>query len=373
MSHRDHFSLNRFRMKSVTGYLPGLLSDVLRNRHCDSDDKRILVTRHPAKHASMFRDFWDWATRQVPELVSRMEFQHLPFSLANTNHQRFSAHVSWINDTLDLWSPSGYRNACRLVSQCRSNEIKCINSIDRIANVGKSRGAELMRHAGVRTPIAISLVGKSNVTADELHAAGISLPCLIREERGHGRMSEFVGDADQLARIDLSKFHLPIAVEFIDTRDPIDGFYRKYRYISAGEVGIPRHLITDTQWDVRPHRRIKEAHVLEQEAEYIRNPDPNHQQLQAARDALGMDLVGFDYSFTPDGELVVWEANPYLDMNTPKHVSSNQLGDAVTRTFAAVCHLYLRSAGVEIPHHIQNILTTAATFDSHVGAKPCNH
>ena len=360
-------------MKSVTGYLPGLLNDFWRNRHCDSNDKRILVTRHPAKHASMFRDFWEWAVQQVPELVSRMEFQHLPFSFATTNHERFSAHVSWINDTLDLWSPSGYRNACRLVNQCRYHEIKCINSIDRIANVGKSRGAELMRNAGVRTPIAISLVGKSSVTADELQAAGFSIPCLIREERGHGRMSEFVADADQLARVDLSKFHLPIAVEFIDTRDPIDGLYRKYRYISAGEVGVPRHLITDQQWDVRPHRRVKQAEVLEQEAEYIRKPDPNHDRLQAARDALGMDLVGFDYSFTPDGELVIWEANPYLDMNAPKHVSNDQLGDAITRTFAAVAHLYLRSACIEIPNHVQTVLSEAATFDSNSGAKLCNH
>ena len=230
-----------------------------------------------------------------------------------------------------------------------------------------------MRSAGVRTPLAISLVGKSSVTPDELLAAGISLPCLIREERGHGRMSEFVADADQLARVDLSKYHLPIAVEFIDTRDPSDGLYRKYRYVSAGNVGIPRHLITEHQWDVRPHRRVKESYVLEQEAEYIRNPDPNHDLLQAARDTLGMDVVGFDYSFTPDKELVVWEANPYLDMNAPKHVSNQQLGDAVTRTFAVVAHLYLQSAGVEIPFQVQTRLKDVATFDSIAGAEPCNH
>ena len=368
----NHYSLSRFRIKSVTGYLPGLASDFLRNRHCRAEANRILVTRHPAKHSSMFRDFWAWAKLDVPELVARMEFQHLPYTLSNTNHQRFSAHVSWINDTLDLWSPSGFRDACQLANHCRSNEITCINSIDRIANVGKARGAELMRNAGVRTPIAIPLAGKASITADELLAAGISLPCLIREERGHGRISEFVADADQLTKVDLSRYHFPIATEFIDTRDPVDGLYRKYRYVSAGEVGVPRHMITDRQWDVRPHRRVKEARVLEQEAEYIRNPDPNHEQLQAARDTLGMDLVGFDYSFTPNRELVIWEANPYLDMNAPKHVSNEQLGDAVSRTFAAVAHLYLRSAGVEIPFYVQSLLTKVATFDSTTGAKTCN-
>ena len=362
MNLKPNMTRVRYQVKSAFAQLGSQISDVVRNRSCTNDEAKLLVVRHPAKHASMFRDFYRWVRLHVPELHSRMEFRHIPFKPKSFGP--YGAVVFWINDTLDRWSPNGYRQACELLQACRDSGVACINPIDQIHNAGKLTGGDLMRTTGVRTPICKRVPNDWRLKPEQrdIEQFNLSFPVLLREQRGHGCPSLYLESQHDLRAADLN-FTEPIVVEFIDTKSPADGRFRKYRYVVAGDVGVPRHLITDEQWDVRPFRRVDDANAHREEATVVSQSVAEHRKFQMAKRAIGMDVVGFDYSYTREGELVIWEANPFLDMNFPKHLRDNHLEFAVQRTFAAVARCYLRALGVAVPAMITDVLGDVATYD----------
>lgn len=352
----------RFKLKSLLGRLPTALDDARRNLACTASDQRMVVMRHPGKHASMWRDFARWVRRCVPQLHERLEFRHVLSQPRRLD--RVSACIGWIHDTLELWSPQSYQLACRHLELFRAAGIQCVNPMDQMARVGKLVGSEAMRSAGVRTPQCVWLPApwRHDPGQRDCEALGLKFPVLIREQRGHGQPSLLFNGPEELRAAELQGFRQPILVEFIDTRS--EGCYRKYRYVVAGDVGTPRHMITDRQWDVRPHRRVHQQQFCREEAEFVSQPisPSEHRKFQAAKCALGMDVVGFDYSYTHDGELVIWEANPCLDMNYPRHARGG-LHAAVERTFAAVARCYLSAAGVPVPDIVTETLGDVASYD----------
>ena len=74
-----------------------------------------------------------------------------------------------------------------------------------------------------------------------------------------------------------------------------------------------------------------------------------------ATGALGLDIVAFDYSYTPSGELVVWEANPLPFIQFLKR-NHRYRARSVERTFAAMAHLYYTRAGLAVPDDVLALL-----------------
>jgi hypothetical protein len=344
----------KYRWKALAAHLPLVARDCWTNWRYARGRPRILIARHSGKRAYVFRDFLAWVRRELPELNSRLEFRRLPCTVRDWS--RFALFAAWTGDTLDLWSPSAYRRTLRLQEQCRRRGIEVLNPAEQLLNCAKHRGAELMRKVGVRTPRSVPV---TDVRSFRENLGGLYLPILIREDRGHGQPTVLIESLKQLNVVDWTRFRAPVAVEFIDVRDPINGWYRKYRYVAAGEVGVARHLLVNDAWEVRPERRIRSAELRAEELDYVSRPDPNHAALQAARRALGLDLVGFDYSYDRQGRLVVWEANPFLNLNYPSNRSAAHIADAVERSFAAVAHLYLHRAGLAIPGRLLGWLETS--------------
>jgi hypothetical protein len=123
-------------------------------------------------------------------------------------------------------------------------------------------------------------------------------------------------------------------------------------------------------WITRGTIRAHTAATQAQETAYVSTPDPRHELFQRARRALGLDLVAFDYGFDQEGRFVVWEANPYPHFHLVRGKLA-YLAPAMDRTLAAVVHLYLKRAGIEIPQRLQDILfaSDAVTCDP-VGEAP---
>ena len=154
------------------------------------------------------------------------------------------------------------------------------------------------------------------------------------------------------------QFRNPIAVEFIETRAAGQHLYRKYRYMAVGGTGIAMHLLFGHDWEVRQEHVLNAATIAE-EAAFVGRPDSNHVLFQRARRMLGLDVVGFDYSYDRAGRVVVWEANPFADLNYPQELSSGRKFPGLERTYAATARLYLRSAGLEAPAFIDDLLADA--------------
>ncbi len=347
----------KYALKSALRYLPLRVLDAVENRRHVKSGPRILITRPTANREETVDDFMAWVGAEVPELRSRIEFHRLPCRLRDPS--RYALHVSWVGDSFDLWSSTTVRWAKRLVDDCRRHEIAVVNPADLMANTGKARGAELMRAAGVRTPRCVVI---DDPIAFRRDTRGLEPPFLIREERRHGQRCERVASMADLARIDFRRYRWPIAAEFIDTRDPRDGLFRKYRYVAAGNLGLPRHMMVNEGWEVRPERRVMNDALREEELAYLNHPDPNHEALQRARRALGLDVLGIDYSYDHEGRVVVWEANAFLDLRFPDNPKSLHIFPAVVRTFAAVARLYLEQAGAPIPAKIDDLLAGTASY-----------
>jgi hypothetical protein len=352
----------RYALKFALMHVPLVLKDALGNCLHARADSRILVTRYSAKRAYTFRDFLAWVAKEVPELRQRLEFHRLPCYVRDWS--RYALHVSWAGDTFDLWALRSFRHAMRLCEGCRRRSIPVLNPVDCIVNTGKSRGAKLMRAAGVRTP-RCSLIGDPATFWRDL--AGLALPLLIREERGHGRPAILVESQSDLNRIDLTRYQQPLAAEFIDTCDPRDGLFRKYRYVAAGTTGVARHMIANNAWEVRPERRLMTDALRQEELAYVSRPDPHHDVLQRACRSLGLDVAGVDYSLDREGQVVIWEANAFPNLNYPKNPEAGHIGSAVERCFAALARLYLDRAGAPIPMKLVDMLGQTASYSSDEG------
>lgn len=319
--------------------------------------RSLLITRHPRKYPTLYAVVLDWMRGACPELLDRFEFRLLPFSPVAPAD--YLLHIPWLQDPVEQWSPEAYRDAVRLTDVLDQAGVPTVNRVDRLRNAGKAKGAELIGSVGIRTPRA-ALITNTEEFKDSLF--GIEPPLLVREDWGHSSADAlrtgkvvYCGDRRAAQRVALRGFARPVAMEFIDTRTATDGLYRKYRYVAAGDIGVPHHLHVQEHWFVKGADQLYSASIRDEDASYLGRPDPNHELLQKARRALGLDFVAFDYSYDRDGRLVVWEANPspYFHFIGGRRAYRTP---AVERTFAAMLALYHVRSGDTVPDMLARFL-----------------
>jgi hypothetical protein len=310
--------------------------------------QRFLIVRHKTYRRFFFEVIIRWLRTNLPEIAPWFEVRELPVRVKDWS--RYCMHTAWLQDPVQRWSMKTYERALLLANQSREHGIPVLNSVDLLLNSTKSRGAKLMGDAGVRVP-RMSLV--QDVRAFEDNMNGLKLPLFIREDWGHERKVFRIDSPEQVAQVPWQEFQRPVAVEVVDVRDPCDGLYRKYRFVVAGDVAISHHLHISRDWITRGENRVLDAASQREELEYITGTDPNCELLQRARRALGLDLVAFDYGYTPDGQIVVWEANafPHFLFATRKLKYKNP---AMHRTLLALVHLYFSASGQTVPAEIED-------------------
>ena len=341
----------RIALKAAVLDLPSRWRDARLNRRLTTAARRFLVVRHAAKQPYRHRYFLDWVERVFPQVRARFELRLLPCIIHDWSP--YVLHVPWLQDPVEDWTPCGYRQAMELGGQCHGRGIPVINRVERLSNSVKSVGARLIAGAGVRTPRIVPI---ENWATFRETLGGLELPLLIREDRGHGQLACLVERRTDLDRLPPGRFAHSMAAEYIDVRSPEDGMYRKYRYLAVGDRGVTRHLMSGNHWEVRPGNRLVNAATKGEELAYLSAPEPHHAALQRARRALGFDVAAFDYSYDRQGQLVVWEANPYPDLSYPANPLMTYSFPYVERSFAAVVRLYLQRAGLPVPAKLEDML-----------------
>jgi hypothetical protein len=343
------------RARAAGRHLRLARSDRARNRRWTLPAGRFLVLRDSRRHADLYEDFLRWLEASHPGVRARLELRLLPCRVRDWS--RYALCVPWLQDPVQEQSPWAYAHTLRLERSCRENGVPVINPVDRIALSPKSVSLPIIASTGIRTA-RVEHLDPAGPPRDLLER--FPPPFFVREDRRHAGPTFTVLEPDDFRRVPLGRFRHPIAVEFIDTRSPHDGLHRKYRYLAVGERGIARHLMLSKHWEVRgPHRIATEAAVAEELA-HVNAPDPNHERLQRARRALGLDVVAFDYSYDPEGGLVVWEPNPFPDLGYPRNPARAYLIPSAERTFAAVAALYLERAGLPVPEALAVALPGAS-------------
>jgi len=345
----------QYQLASMVCGLPLRAADAIRNRRHDRENSSLLIARHPGRQSRTYRDLFRWIEARAPELRRRIKFCRL--AAPGISWSSVGALTFWLADSIDVWSPSGHRHARRLEAQARQKGLPCINSIETLQTATKSAAGRLWNKAGLRAPRCFPVRHAADVLKLlELRPGQWQYPLLVRDDRGHGRPSTLIHQPADLESVPWQKLIAPIVAEYIDARSPRDGLYRKYRCVIAGGQAVPRHLLVNAKWEVRPEQRLASDELRQEELDFVSQPSAHAEQLVLAAKTLGLDLAGIDYSFTPDGELVLWEANPVPDLNMPPRERAGHLIPAVHRSFAAIAKLYLDRLGIETPEAIENSL-----------------
>ena len=337
------------------------MHDAAANRRHVRGEQRFLVARHVDGRPRFNEVLLAWAAAHVPEARARYELRLLPLALRDP--ARYALHLPWLQDPVEAWSPRAYRQALRLTAACDRHGIPTVNRVERLAAATKSRACALMAAAGVRTPRAAPI---DDADLFRRTLLGLELPILVRDDAGHAGPDALedgeVVRCDTLAEaraVDLARFARPVAIEFVETRDPRDGLYRKYRYVAAGDRGAPHHLQVMQHWFVKGRGQLYSEAIRDEDAAYLAGPDPNHALLQRARRALGLDVVAFDYAYDPEGRVVVWEANPFPFFHFLPGRRAYRT-PAVERAFAAILQLHHERAGLPAPEVLRRWLPEPA-------------
>lgn len=316
------------------------------NRAHVRGDARFLVVRHPCESPNFYDLLLDWLEKEHPEVRARFELHGLPCRPHDA--ARYAVHVPWLQDPVQAWSPLAYRMAERLTAWCDAHEIPVVNRVDRLTNASKSMGSTCIGRTGLRTPRMARIV---DVAAFREDRAGIPLPLFVREDWGHGGPMLRAETPEQVRDLPIESLRRPVAVEWIDVKSP-DGLWRKYRYVVAGDLGVRQTMHVTDHWQTRGTDNVFSEALAAEEIAFISSPEPLHSQFLAAKEAMGLDVVAFDYSYDSMGRPVVWEANPfpYLHWITGRRAYRVE---TTRRVLAAMTRCYLKKAGLEVPAPIE--------------------
>ena len=145
---------------------------------------------------------------------------------------------------------------------------------------------------------------------------GIRLPVLVRPSGSHGGDHLIrLESADELADLVTWNADCYYATNYHDYRSD-DGHYRKYRMVFIDRRPYPYHLAIGSHWMVHYETAgmLDEPWKRDEEASFLEDPGGAiGPRAMAAVEAIGrlldLDYAGIDFSFLPDGRLLVFEAN----------------------------------------------------------------
>ena len=203
------------------------------------------------------------------------------------------------------------------------NDPRAVMKTGRIDNA-----ARLGALPGVVTPKTIALkrevlAGPSGVAA--VADLGFGFPLLLRSPGYHtGRNFVLVERAAELAA---AAAGLPgdelLVIEYLDARGR-DGSARKYRVMMIGGQIYPLHLAISRNWKVhyftsdmadKPDHRSEEAIFLADMPSAL--GAKAMAALEGIRDTLGLDYAGVDFALSPNGDLLLFEANATMVIAVP--------------------------------------------------------
>ena len=331
-------------LRGAAHHLRVVLRDARANLRWLGTGPRILVLRQRRNNWNYNDHFLAWVAARVPEARALFALRRVP-SAAALDLGRVALLLPWLQDPLRERFPEAYRAARGVEDACRARGIPVVNPVDALSNTVKSVAAAALARAGVPVPAMQPI---DDPAAFRRTRGGMTPPFIVREDRMHGGATFLVERDDELARVPIEALACPLAVRFVDVRGA-DGLYRKWRYLTAGDWGLPRHLRHATRWNVSRNDIVSTDATRAEEAAYLGRPEPNHALFQRARRALGLDVVAFDYAYDRDGRLVVFEPNPlplhwvaYDDERGSMHAR------AIDVVYATLLAYYLARAGLPV-------------------------
>jgi glutathione synthase/RimK-type ligase-like ATP-grasp enzyme len=203
------------------------------------------------------------------------------------------------------------------------NDPGAVMRTGRVANSNRLRAVP-----GIVTALTVPMTRRVLVAPQgpaTLAREGFDFPVLLRSPGYHtGRNFIMVRTANELAAVAAS---LPgeelLVIEFLDARRS-DGTSRKYRVMMIDGQLYPLHLAISRDWKVHYFTSAMSANAdyRAEEARFLENmPDVLGHKVVACLEAisktLGLDYAGVDFELSPDGDVLLFEANATMIISRP--------------------------------------------------------
>jgi hypothetical protein len=225
----------------------------------------------------------------------------------------------------DLCEPA-LQAAVRLIAQSSApviNDPGAVMKTGRISNARRLRAIPDVITPQTNAIARATLAGPDGTAVIAKHQ--LTFPLLLRSPGYHtGRNFILVEQPEQLSAAAAS---LPgddlLAIEYLDARGK-DGNARKYRVMMIAGRLYPLHLAISRDWKVhyftsdmadKPDHRLEEARFLRDMRATLGNKA--FAALERIQAALGLDYAGIDFGLSPDGELLLFEANATMVIAVP--------------------------------------------------------
>tara|TARA_R110002020_G_scaffold83397_1_gene206745 strand:+ start:150539 stop:151558 length:1020 start_codon:yes stop_codon:yes gene_type:complete len=248
--------------------------------------------------------------------------------------------VFWLGDPLRQKYPKCYAEAAQIEATASLYGIRVLNSPFGLSNTSKADQARIWSDTGMPSASAV----RAN-SADALPAVAreVGFPCIIRSDDVHCQRGVIIARNDLDVRRAAATCLFPAAViTFVDVQGAwrakgdetslFSQYHHKARaFVFGGEVKAS-HLFFSTDPIVglstsvfaredTPRRNFTRrfglgarlvSRMIDADLAHFEAPVAHADQLVKAIAALGLDFAAVDYSILPDGQPVIWEANPYF-------------------------------------------------------------
>ncbi|WP_018947837.1 hypothetical protein [Thioalkalivibrio sp. AKL17] len=229
-------------------------------------------------------------------------------------------------------SPDDLATAQQLVERLG---LPVVNHPSRILQTRRDANARRFANTpGVRFPrtVAIPVQGVSDpvmAVEEAMEANGIRYPVILRSAGLQtGRWMYRIENRRELRRMQVTdRVRELYLIEWLDTRDPATGLFRKFRAFLIGDELHMSHMYMSEDWSVHGGS----AEELMRERADLRNrsilflEDPlnelSSEILGSVKNALeltGLDYCGVDFAIDPEGQVVIFEANPAMQIVRPR-------------------------------------------------------
>jgi hypothetical protein len=203
--------------------------------------------------------------------------------------------------------------------------VPVINSPAAVLRTGRAANAQrLGQIPGVIAP-RIANFSRATLTAETLARRGFVFPFLLRAPGYHNgrhfvRVENVCGLTEALGELPGDELTV---IQYLDARGA-DGKYRKYRIMMIGGRLFPLHLAISSHWKIHyvTADMTDDARHRAEESRFLRDmPAALGARAIAAlgniQEALGLDYAGIDFGLSPDGDVLLFEANATMTVLPP--------------------------------------------------------
>ncbi len=340
--------------------------DMIQNwRYVRADRQRIAVFRHPHGRPNHYQTLLDWLAEQLPEVRRRLELHLLPCRIRDWS--RYALVIPWVSDSLLANSPQACREACVLTTTAESHGVPVINSPPRLLNAACLDSWPTQRAAGsphtgfpsaarlecVPPRFAGDAASPAGGRTDDAWRLEPSLPGATRT----GHAPHPAGTTRRSCGRAIHRRAEPAGR--LAAQVPLSGTGGDRRGPGLGDLATLGNAAAALSSPTPP---------LGPSSAYCEREDPNHDQFQELRRALGLDLLAIDYSYDQQGQPVIWDIDVLPEMSWPRETVDAHQRVSAERAMAAAARMWLQRARLEIPAQIEQFLATPAAATRRLAA-----